>query len=115
MGIQNPHDKFFKEVFGKVEVARDFFTNYLPQSILNIIDLKTIELQLTFQALLDSSLLSTPIYFHAVIITHLSVKVNKDLKLFQKCPHDSIEILQNTIYIYLIYLFISRFKLLIPF
>lgn len=45
MGIQNPHDKFFKEVFGKVEVARDFFTNYLPQSILDIIDLDTIEPQ----------------------------------------------------------------------
>ncbi|GAQ25683.1 Rpn family recombination-promoting nuclease/putative transposase [Tepidanaerobacter syntrophicus] len=45
MGIQNPHDKFFKEIFGNVEVAEDFFTNYLPQSILDIIDLKTIELQ----------------------------------------------------------------------
>ncbi len=45
MGIQNPHDKFFKETFGKVEVARDFFSNYLPQNILNIIDLDTIEPQ----------------------------------------------------------------------
>ena len=45
MGIQNPHDKFFKEIFGKVEVARDFFSNYLPQNILNIIDIDTIESQ----------------------------------------------------------------------
>jgi hypothetical protein len=43
MGIQNPHDKFFKETFGKVEVARDFFSNYLPQNILNITDIDTIE------------------------------------------------------------------------
>jgi predicted transposase/invertase (TIGR01784 family) len=45
MGIQNPHDKFFKETFGRVEVARDFFSNYLPQNVLNIIDLDTIEPQ----------------------------------------------------------------------
>jgi predicted transposase/invertase (TIGR01784 family) len=45
MKIQNPHDKFFKETFSKIEVARDFMNNYLPQSIINIVDLNTLELQ----------------------------------------------------------------------
>jgi hypothetical protein len=31
--IQNPHDRFFKETFGKVEVAKDFLNNYLPEDI----------------------------------------------------------------------------------
>jgi predicted transposase YdaD len=45
MKIQNPHDKFFKETFSKIEVARDFMNNYLPQSIISIVDLNTLEPQ----------------------------------------------------------------------
>ena len=45
MKIQNPHDKFFKETFSKIEVARDFINNYLPQSIISIVDLDTLEPQ----------------------------------------------------------------------
>ena len=45
MKIQNPHDKFFKETFSKIEVARDFMNNYLPQSIIRIVDLNTLEPQ----------------------------------------------------------------------
>lgn len=45
MKIQNPHDKFFKETFGNVEVAKDFISNYAPQSILNIVDMNTLEPQ----------------------------------------------------------------------
>lgn len=45
MKIQNPHDKFFKETFSKKAVARDFMNNYLPQSIINIVDLDTLEPQ----------------------------------------------------------------------
>ncbi|PKM75317.1 MAG: hypothetical protein CVU92_01985 [Firmicutes bacterium HGW-Firmicutes-17] len=45
MKMQNPHDRFFKEGFSNVEVARDFIENYLPESILKIIDLETRELQ----------------------------------------------------------------------
>ena len=45
MNIQNPHDKFFKEIFGKVEVARDFLNNYLPESIMKIVDMNTLEPQ----------------------------------------------------------------------
>ena len=45
MKIQNPHDKFFKETFGRVDVARDFLNNYLPQNIVDIIDTDTLEPQ----------------------------------------------------------------------
>lgn len=45
MKIQNPHDKFFKETFGNVTVAKDFLNNYLPQSLMGIIDIDTLEPQ----------------------------------------------------------------------
>jgi len=45
MKIQNPHDRFFKETFGKVEVAKDFLNNYLPESIIKVIDVDTLEPQ----------------------------------------------------------------------
>lgn len=45
MKIQNPHDKFFKETFSNIAVAKDFINNYLPQSIINIIDINTLEPQ----------------------------------------------------------------------
>jgi len=45
MRIQNPHDKFFKETFSNVAVAKDFVNNYLPQSIINIVDINTLEPQ----------------------------------------------------------------------
>lgn len=45
MKIQNPHDKFFKETFSKVSIAKDFLNNYLPQSIINVIDMNTVEPQ----------------------------------------------------------------------
>ncbi|BAE83790.1 Rpn family recombination-promoting nuclease/putative transposase [Desulfitobacterium hafniense] len=40
--IHNPHDKFFKETFGDVGMARSFLKNYLPQEILALVDLETI-------------------------------------------------------------------------
>lgn len=45
MKIQNPHDKFFKETFSNVEVAKDFINNYLPSNIASIIDVNTLEPQ----------------------------------------------------------------------
>ena len=45
MKIQNPHDKFFKKTFGDVAVAKDFLNNYLPQKIMGIIDIETLEPQ----------------------------------------------------------------------
>ena len=43
--VQTPHDKFFKETIGKVEVAKDFLKNYLPESISKIIDMNTLDPQ----------------------------------------------------------------------
>lgn len=45
MKLQNPHDKFFKETFGKAEIAKDFLNNYLPQNIVKIVDMNTLEPQ----------------------------------------------------------------------
>lgn len=45
MRVQTPHDKFFKETFGKVEVAKDFLNNYLPENVMNLIDTNTLEPQ----------------------------------------------------------------------
>ncbi len=45
MEIQNPHDKFFKKVFGDPLRAKDFLVNYLPESIVDIIDVDSLELQ----------------------------------------------------------------------
>ena len=45
MKIENPHDKFFKKTFGNVDVAKDFLKNYLPPSIMGIIDIDTLEAQ----------------------------------------------------------------------
>ena len=40
--IHQPHDKFFKEMFGNVDLAKEFMVNYLPSDILKVIDLQTI-------------------------------------------------------------------------
>lgn len=45
MKISNPHDKFFKETFGNVTVAKDFLANYLPESVINHINIDTLEAQ----------------------------------------------------------------------
>jgi predicted transposase/invertase (TIGR01784 family) len=43
--LTNPHDKFFKEIFGKPDLAADFVRNYLPQTIVNSFDLASLEVQ----------------------------------------------------------------------
>ncbi|WPK12573.1 Rpn family recombination-promoting nuclease/putative transposase [Lysinibacillus louembei] len=45
MKLQNPHDKFFKETFGNVEVTKDFIQYYLPEAIRQVIDMNTLEPQ----------------------------------------------------------------------
>lgn len=45
MEIRNPHDKFLKEMLGNVETAKDFITNYLPQQVLQVMDVDTLEPQ----------------------------------------------------------------------
>jgi predicted transposase/invertase (TIGR01784 family) len=43
--LTNPHDKFFKETFTRLEVARDFFAHHLPTAVVETIDLSTLTLQ----------------------------------------------------------------------
>ena len=43
--INHPHDKFFKEMFGNVALAKDFMTNYLPREVLDIVDIETVSPQ----------------------------------------------------------------------
>lgn len=45
MKVQNSHDKFFKETRGNVAIAKDFLTHYLPDNIINIVDVNTFEPQ----------------------------------------------------------------------
>lgn len=40
----NPHDRFFKELFSSIEVIESFIKQYLPQNILNKLNLATIEI-----------------------------------------------------------------------
>ncbi|MCA9995251.1 MAG: Rpn family recombination-promoting nuclease/putative transposase [Anaerolineales bacterium] len=42
--LTNPHDKFFKETFTRLETARDFFANYLPAPVTAVLDLLTLQL-----------------------------------------------------------------------
>lgn len=42
--INNPHDKFFKQTLQDKETAKDFFKNYLPETLLSEIDLESLSL-----------------------------------------------------------------------
>ncbi|WP_295447099.1 Rpn family recombination-promoting nuclease/putative transposase [uncultured Thiodictyon sp.] len=42
--IATPHDAFFRESFGRREIAQDFLRHYLPASLLARIDLGTLEI-----------------------------------------------------------------------
>jgi hypothetical protein len=41
--VHNPHDKFFKEAFGRPEVAREFLQTYLPSRLVRAIDWQTLK------------------------------------------------------------------------
>ena len=43
--LTNPHDKFFKETFARIEIARDFFTHHLPTAVVQSLALDTLDLQ----------------------------------------------------------------------
>jgi predicted transposase YdaD len=42
--LANPHDRFFKEVFSRPEMAADFLANYLPSDLAGVLDLTRPEL-----------------------------------------------------------------------
>lgn len=41
--LSKPHDKFFKRVFTRKETAADFLRNYLPDNIVDLMDLDSLE------------------------------------------------------------------------
>jgi predicted transposase/invertase (TIGR01784 family) len=43
--IRNPHDAFFKRLFGDLETATDFMRNYLPSSVVAVLNLATLVLE----------------------------------------------------------------------
>ena len=43
--LTNPHDRFFKETFTRIELAQDFFAQYLPAPVAATLNLNTLELQ----------------------------------------------------------------------
>jgi len=43
--VNNPHDKYFKQVMGDKENTRDFLANYLPQDLQELIDLDSLVIQ----------------------------------------------------------------------
>ena len=45
LDIRNPHDRFFKETFSRLEVSRSFLKNYLPSNVGQQLDLSNLELQ----------------------------------------------------------------------
>jgi predicted transposase YdaD len=41
ISLTNPHDRFFKELFSRQEVAQDFMSHYLPPELVALLDLST--------------------------------------------------------------------------
>ncbi len=43
--INNPHDSFFKRLFGDLNTATDFIRNYLPPGVVAVLNLATLTLE----------------------------------------------------------------------
>jgi predicted transposase/invertase (TIGR01784 family) len=41
--ISNPHDKFFKQVFSRMDTVQQFIRHYLPPDVVGLLDLETLE------------------------------------------------------------------------
>jgi predicted transposase YdaD len=42
--LSNPHDRFFKEIWSRESIGQDFLRHYLPQDIVDLLDLDSLEL-----------------------------------------------------------------------
>jgi predicted transposase/invertase (TIGR01784 family) len=45
MTVQNPHDRFFRDSFGRPEIARNYLEEYLPADLRRLLDLDSLALQ----------------------------------------------------------------------
>lgn len=52
--IQNPHDRFFKEIFTQKAAAQDFLQHYIPENIIALLELSS--LQITKDSFVDNDL-----------------------------------------------------------
>lgn len=43
MGINQPHDKYFKDLMGQKEQAKSFIKEYLPKEIVELMDLESLD------------------------------------------------------------------------
>jgi predicted transposase/invertase (TIGR01784 family) len=43
--LHTPHDKFFKETFGRLDTARDFFQIHLPPRLAAAMEWETLKLE----------------------------------------------------------------------
>jgi len=81
--IINPHDKFFKEVFSRREVAVDFLRNYLPADIFACLDEESIYLRK--DSFVDKELAT---YF-SDLLYHASLKDGADSYVYVLFEHKS--------------------------
>lgn len=45
MTIHNPHDRFFRESFGRPEIVRNYLQEYLPPDLLSLLELDQLTLE----------------------------------------------------------------------
>ena len=81
--IINPHDKFFKAMFSRIDVARDFLLRYLPPEITNLLEPDSIAL--TKDSYIDHALREQ---FSDLLYT-AKCKTNDDLYLYLLFEHKS--------------------------
>jgi len=43
-GVKNPHDKLFRETYSDLDNARSLLSNNMPERVLKLIDLSTLEI-----------------------------------------------------------------------
>jgi predicted transposase/invertase (TIGR01784 family) len=45
MTVQNPHDRFFRESFGRLEIVRNYLEEYLPAEVRRLLNLDSLARQ----------------------------------------------------------------------
>ncbi len=101
----NPHDRFFKESFSRIDIAGSFIREYLPEQITGQLDLKTLSIKKdTFIDKELSEHLSDTLY-------SIKIKDNRDCFIYMLFEHKSFidpftgfQLLRNMVKIWELYL-----------
>ncbi len=75
MSVQNPHDRFFRESFGRIEIAQNYLEEYLPSDVLNVLDLTDLQLQ-------DGSFIDEEMQEHQTDLLYRTSLTNGDVAHF---------------------------------